>query len=222
VGGRGKVFAEYHQKIAKNTANLVVLGFDYRHYTRISRNFIWANRVAGSTSFGQNKLIYYMGGVDNWIFASFNNGTPVDYEQNYAYQTLATNMRGFQQNIRNGNNFVVLNSELRFPLFSYFLDRPINLRFIRDFQIVAFGDVGTAWTGWNPYAPTNSLFNHYITDGNLDISVTEMKNPWVGGIGVGLRTTVLGYFIRGDVAWGIEDGHISNKPRFYLSFNLDF
>jgi len=222
VGGRGKVFAEYHQKIAKNTANMVVLGFDYRHYTRISRNFIWANRIAGSTSFGKNKLIYYMGGVDNWILATFNNGTPVDLSQDYAYQTLATNMRGFSQNIRNGNNFLLINSELRFPLFSYFMNRPINLRFIRDFQIVAFGDFGTAWTGWNPYSPSNSLFNHYITNGNLDISVTEMKNPWVGGIGVGLRTSLLGYFIRGDVAWGIEDGQIAKKPRFYVSFNLDF
>ena len=222
VGGRGKVFAEYHQKIAKNTANMVVAGFDYRHYTRISRNFIWANRIAGSTSFGQQKLIYYMGGVDNWILASFDNGTPVDYEQNYAYQTLATNMRGFSQNIRNGNNFVVLNSELRFPLFSYLMNRPINMKFIKDFQIVAFGDFGTAWTGWNPYSPNNSLFNTHITDGNLDITVTEMKNPWVGGVGFGLRTTLLGYFIRGDVAWGIQDGKISDKPRFYLSFNLDF
>ena len=222
VGARGKIFAEYYQKIAKSTANMAVIGFDYRHYTRISRNFIWANRVAGSTSFGQQKLIYYMGGVDNWIGASFNDGTPVDYEQNYAYQTLATNMRGFQQNIRNGNNFVVLNSELRFPVFSYFSNRPINYKFIKDFQLVAFGDFGTAWTGWNPYDPSNSLYTTHIHDGSLDISVTEMKNPWVGGVGVGLRTTLLGYFIRGDVAWGIEDGHINKKPRFYISFNLDF
>ena len=222
VGARGKVFAEYYQRIARNTTNMVVVGFDYRHYTRISRNFIWANRIAGSSSFGQQKLIYYMGGVDNWIFASFDQGAPIDYTQNYAYQTLATNMRGFRQNIRNGNNFVVLNSELRFPVFSYFMDRPINYRFIRDFQIVAFGDLGTAWTGWNPYAPTNSLYNTHITDGNLDITVTEMKEPLVGGLGFGLRTTVLGYFIRGDVAWGIEEGHISDKPRFYFSFNLDF
>jgi hypothetical protein len=222
VGARGKIFAEYYQRIAKNTNNMVVVGFDYRHYTRISRNFIWANRIAGSSSFGQQKLIYYMGGVDNWILASFNNGTPVDYSQNYAYQTLATNMRGFQQNIRNGNNFVVLNSELRFPLFSYFMNRPINMKFIKDFQVVAFGDLGTAWTGWNPYSPSNSLFNTYITDGNLDITVTEMKEPIVGGVGFGLRTTIFGYFVRGDVAWGIEDGQIAKKPRFYLSFNLDF
>ena len=222
VGARGKIFAEYYQKIAKNTTNMIVLGADYRHYTRISRNFIWANRIAGSTSFGQQKLIYYMGGVDNWIMAAFNPSTPVDYEQNYAYQTLATNMRGFAQNIRNGNNFIVLNSELRFPVFSYFANQPINLNFIKDFQIVAFGDFGTAWTGWSPYDPNNSLFTSHITDGNLNISVTEMKNPWVGGIGVGLRTTLFGYFIRGDVSWGIEDGHINKKPRFYVSFNLDF
>ena len=163
-----------------------------------------------------------MGGVDNWILARFDIGTPIDFEQNYAYQTLATNMRGFSQNIRNGNNFVVLNSELRFPVFSYFTNSPINMRFIRDFQIVAFADLGTAWTGWNPYSPSNSLYNTYITDGNLNISVTEMKEPIVGGIGFGLRTTVLGYFIRGDVAWGIQDWHLIKGPRYYLSFNLDF
>ena len=163
-----------------------------------------------------------MGGVDNWILLSFNQGTPIDYTQNFAYQTLATNMRGFQQNIRNGNNFVVLNSELRFPVFSYFMNRPINYNFIKNFQVIAFGDVGTAWTGWNPYSPSNSLFNSYITDGNLNITVTEMKEPVVAGFGFGLRITILGYFVRGDMAWGIEDGKISDKPRFYLSFNLDF
>ena len=222
VGARGKVFAEYYQRIARNTNNMFVVGFDYRHYTRISRNFIWANRLAGSSSFGQKKLIYYMGGVDNWILASFDQGAPVDYTQNYAYQTLATNMRGFNQNIRNGNNFVVLNSELRFPVFSYFTNRPINMKFIKDFQIVAFGDLGTAWTGWNPYDPSNSLYNTHINDGNLNITVTEMKEPFVGGIGFGLRTTILGYFIRGDIAWGFQDGQIAKKPRYYLSFNLDF
>ena len=222
VGDRGKVFAEYYQTIQKGSTNLVVLGFDYRHYTRIHRNFIWANRIAGSTSFGQNKLIYYMGGVDNWILARFDNGTPIDYDQNYLYQTLATNMRGFRQNIRNGNSFVVLNSELRFPVFSYLLDRPINMRFIKNFQLVAFGDIGTAWTGWNPYDLNNSLYTTHYHDGNLDISVTQQKEPIVGGIGLGVRTTVLGYFVRGDVAWGIEDGQLIKKPQFYLSFNLDF
>ena len=222
VGSRGKLFAEYYQTINKDSKNLFVVGFDYRNFTRIHRNFIWANRIAGSSSFGQNKLIYYMGGVDNWIMAKFDDETPIDYNQGFTYQTLATNMRGFKQNIRNGNNFLVINSELRFPVFSYLLNRPINMQFIKNFQVVAFGDIGTAWTGWNPYDLSNSLYTSHYHDGSLDISVTKVKEPIVGGVGLGLRTSVLGYFVRGDMAWGIENGHIIKKPQFYLSFNLDF
>ncbi len=222
TGIRSKLFGEYYQLIDLESRNMVVLGADFRHYQRIHRNFIWANRIAGSTSFGKNKLIYYMGGVDNWLLPRFTRETPIDFNQNYAYQTLATNLRGFEQNIRNGNNFLVFNSEFRFPVFSYFLQRPISSDFIRNFQLVAFGDIGTAWTGWNPYNPANSLYTSYIESGAMLISVEVQKDPLVGGLGFGARTTVLGYFVRGDLAWGIEDGYINKKPIFYLSFSLDF
>jgi len=106
-------------------------------------------------------------------------------------------------------------------VFSYLLPNPISASFIRNFQLIAFGDIGTAWTGINPYDPSNSLYTSYIYNGSLTISVTQQKDPLVGGIGFGARTTLLGYFVRGDVAWGIEDAHI-NKPVFYLSFSLDF
>jgi hypothetical protein len=221
TGMRGKVFGEYFQLLDANASNFVVLGFDWRHYQRLHRNFIWANRVAGSTSFGTDKLIYYMGGVDNWLIPSFNQETPIDYTQHYVFQTLATNMRGFNQNIRNGNSFVVFNSEFRFPVFSYLFQNPISSDFVRNFQLVAFGDVGTAWTGPNPYDPSNSLYTSYIENGPLNISVEIQKDPIVGGMGFGARTTLLGYFIRADVAWGIEDLEIS-EPVFYISLSLDF
>lgn len=221
TGMRWKVFGEYYQLIDAKSKNFVVVGFDFRHYQRIHRNFIWANRFAASTSFGNNKLIYYMGGVDNWLFPKFDQQTPIDYGQNYAYQTLATNMRGFNQNIRNGNSFAVVNTELRFPVFSYLFQNPISSNFIRNFQLTAFGDLGTAWTGWNPYNPSNSLYTSYIYSGPLTVSVEVQKDPLVGGMGFGARTTLLGYFVRADVAWGIEDARI-NKPVFYLSFSLDF
>lgn len=48
----------------------------------------------------------------------------------YQFQTLATNMRGFNQNIRNGNNFIVLNSELRVPIFKYLLKSPLKTEFL--------------------------------------------------------------------------------------------
>jgi hypothetical protein len=43
----------------------------------------------------------------------------------------------------------------------------------------------------------------------------------VEGFGGGLRSRILGYFLRGDLAWGVEDGRI-RKPIFYLSLSLDF
>ncbi len=221
TGMRGKLFAEYLQLIDGNASNFVVLGFDWRHYLRLHRNFIWVNRMAGSTSFGTDKLIYYMGGVDNWLIPSFNRDTPIDYDQNYVYQTLATNMRGFNQNIRNGNSFVVINSEFRFPVFSYLFQNPISSDFVRNFQLIAFGDIGTAWTGLDPYNPSNSLYTSYIENYPFHISVEIQKDPIVGGVGFGARTSLLGYFLRADVAWGVED-LVINKPVFYLSLSVDF
>ncbi len=221
-GWRWKIFAEYNQLLfGDKNHNLAVFGFDFRNYKQIHRSFIWANRIAGSTSAGTDRLIYYMGGVDNWLAPKFNRNTPIDFNKHYAYQTLATPMRGFDQNIRNGTSFVVFNSELRFPLFQYFSQTPLSSSFLRNFQIVAFGDVGTAWTGLNPYAPENSLFTNYIDSGPLHISVEVQKEPVVAGFGAGARMHLFGYFVRGDVSWGVEDGHV-NKPVYYLSLSLDF
>lgn len=221
LGTRFKVFGEYYQSINNTEANLAVVGLDYRNYQRIHRTLIWANRFAYSTSFGSRKLIYYMGGLDNWLFPEFNPFTPVDPEQPYAYQTLATNLRGFDQNIRNGNSFAVINSEIRFPVFRYFANRPIKSDFANNFQIVGFGDIGTAWTGSHPWAGDNFLFTNNIDRPPLNITVKVQKEPIVGGFGFGARTRLLGYFIRGDVAWGVEDKKIQDAL-FYLSLSLDF
>ncbi|MBU2650302.1 MAG: hypothetical protein KKA81_05160, partial [Bacteroidetes bacterium] len=220
-GTRSMLFGEYYMQVDERGQDLAVLGLDIRNYQTIHRNIIWANRFAASTSFGNNKLIYYMGGVDNWLVPKFNNETPIDYSQHYAYQTLATNMRGFKQNIRNGNSFVLFNTELRWPVFKYFINRPIKSDFLNNFQVVGFGDVGTAWTGWDPYSSENSLFTRTIWNGSLNITVEEQRDPFVGGFGCGVRSRLLGYFLRGDLAWGVEDGSI-RKPIFYVSLSLDF
>jgi hypothetical protein len=48
-----------------------------------------------------------------------------------------------------------------------------------------------------------------------------MREPIVGGFGFGGRAQVLGYFIRADLAWGVDSGYLL-EPIFYLSFSLDF
>ena len=220
-GTRYKLFSEYYHLLNANKTNMVTIGGDFRHYMKIHRSMILALRLAAGTSFGYNKLVYYMGGVDNWLFPRFNLNTTVSQDQNYAFQTLATNMRGFDQNIRNGNSFFVVNAELRLPVFRYFFNRPVRSDILNNFQVVAFGDIGTAWTGATPYSGDNELFTTYIYRKPLFIKVELLKEPIVEGFGFGLRTRIFGYFIRGDLAWGIEDGRV-RQPIFYLSLSLDF
>jgi hypothetical protein len=226
-GTRAKLFGEYYRQIDKEKTDFFVVGFDARFYKKIHRCFIWANRIAGSTSFGNQKLIYYMGGVDNWFGANnprnFDYTTNIATDQNYAYQTLATNMRGFIQNARNGNSFIVGNSELRFPIFKYLYKRPIRADFIENFQLMTFLDVGTAWTGKSPYDDTNSLNTTVIGNAQSTVIITlnTQHNPIIGGYGWGVRTRLFGYFIRLDRAWGVQDGVVLT-PITYLSLSLDF
>ncbi|PCH98284.1 MAG: hypothetical protein COB85_01865, partial [Bacteroidetes bacterium] len=220
-GTRYKVFFEWYKQVDKKETDLYVLGLDFRHYQKIHRDLIWANRFAISSSFGDNKLVYYLGGVDGWLKPQFNNDVAISQDENYAYQTLATNMRGFWQNIRNGNSFAVINSELRFPVFKFFMNRPMKSDFLRNFQVLAFGDIGTAWTGKTPYSSDNSFNTDNIENGPITVRLIHQREPIVAGYGIGLRTRLWGYFIRIDYARGIQDG-ISQKGLFYWSLSLDF
>ncbi|HET6243300.1 MAG: PD40 domain-containing protein [Bacteroidetes bacterium] len=220
-GTRSKIFAEYYRHLQIEGVNIYVLGLDFRHYIKIHRDFIWANRFAASTSLGSHKLIYFMGGVDNWLLPRFDQETRIDYSQNYVFQTLATNMRGFHQNARNGNSFAVINSELRMPIFRYLVNQPIKSDFINNFQIIGFTDIGTAWNGLSPYSEDNTLNTEIIYANPFVITLKNQKEPIIAGYGFGLRSRLWGYFIRADWAWGVEDGVV--KPRiFYLSLSLDF
>jgi hypothetical protein len=226
-GTRLKVFAEAYKQINQAKSDLYVLGADIRHYIRIHRTLIWANRFAASTSFGRSPLIYYLGSVDNWInlyqatVPTFDQSVAIDYTKNYAYQALATNVRGFSQNIRNGNNFAVFNTELRMPLFRYLAGHPLSSGFLNNFQVVGFADVGTAWSGPHPFTGENAWDTEVITNGPMTITLDANRDPIVAGYGFGIRSMLLGYFVRLDWAWGLENMQV--QPRmFYLSLSLDF
>lgn len=220
-GLRFKLWGEFNHQLDKKQTDFFVLGADVRHYQKIHRTFYWASRVATSTSFGNQKLIYYLGGVDNWLFANFDNSVIPSATQGYQFQTIATPMRGFFQNTRNGNSFAVLNNELRFPIVKYFSKKPIKSDFLENLMFIGFGDIGTAWTGTNPYDPENS-FNTTIVDGaNYEIIIQNQKEPIAYGYGFGARSKLFGYYIRFDMAWGIDD-NVRLKPVRYLSLSLDF
>lgn len=199
------------------------IGFDARHYLRLYRNFIWAVRGAGDFSFGEAKMIYYLGGVDGWISPKFIGQNRPNPSMNYAFQSLAVNMRGYKQNIANGNNAIVLNSEFRLPVFSTLFSKPVNNAFIRNFQLVQFIDLGTAWAGnlKNIQRPTSI----YGPESDNNPVVVRLRaggiGPFAGGYGFGARTTLLGYFAKLDAGWPMN-GLFRGRPMWYFALGLDF
>jgi len=196
------------------------LGFDARYYHKIYRNFIWAGRAAGDFSWGGQKILYYLGGVDGWISPKFNNNQPAA-DQTYAFQSLTLNMRGYNQNIANGNNAVVINSEFRFPIFSTLINRPINNAFLRNFQLVQFLDLGTAWNGkYNGIKRPGEVITAPNTPVLVRIDAGGL-GPFAGGYGFGVRSTLLGYFMKLDAGWPMK-GIFLGKPVWYFSLGFDF
>jgi len=221
IGTRAKFYFENFRNFNKLANAFTVAGFDFRNYLPISKELIWANRIVFATSFGQSKVVYLLGGIDNWLLPKYNENIMIDPEVNYVYKALGVQMRGFTQNIRNGNSYALINSEIRFPLFKYFSVFPMKSRFFETFQLTAFTDIGTAWTGFSPYSDANTLNKRIINNNPLKITVITVGEPIVGGFGIGMRAMLFGYYIKLDHAWGMEGGKIFQNIT-YISLGVDF
>ncbi len=226
-GTKMKIFGEYYSQIGSDiNSHLFVVGTDIRNYLPIHRGMVFASRFAYSTSFGESLLMYYLGGVDNWMNLSrntptFDYSTRINYDKNWVFQAVGTNMRGFVQNVRNGNSFAVANFELRWPIVRYIFDRPISNDFLNNLMIMGFTDVGSAWEGLNPINAVNAYDYEEIYQKPITVVIDRKRSPFVTGVGFGLRSRLLGYYVRTDWAWGIDGGRI--LPRvFYLSLCTDF
>ena len=214
---------------------------DLRHYQKIHRQIIWANRLSYGHFFGNDPKRFMLGGVNSWLFNSedgdnlpvlHTNQSPADL----FFQEFATPMRGFKFNARNGSKYLLLNSELRVPIVQYlFQNAALGSGFFRNFMLTAFSDIGSAYNGASPFSRKNS-YNTQVIGGGLDPSdpnydptntnsfqaiVINYRNPFLFGYGVGARTTILGIYGKVDVAWG-EENFERKGPQIYLSIGYDF
>jgi hypothetical protein len=223
TGTRFKAWGEHFRQPDKwkEKNSIYIVGFDFRHYQPIHRDLTFAFRLCGSSSFGDYKVVNYLGGVDNWLGQKIDNSVLVSSTQGYTFQAFAGPLRGFYVNARNGNNFLLSNSELRLPLFRYLSNRSIKSDFADNFQVIGFFDIGSAWTGKSPYDDANDFNTITVTQTPVTVQLRSNKEPIIYGYGFGLRSKVLGYHMRADWAWGVDDHTV--MPRvFYLSLNLDF
>ncbi len=231
-GTRLKIRYENYRGIGNVGQSFDNLHIDLRNYKKVHRDIIFATRLAFGNFGGPSPKDYMLGGMDNWIFNTKDRRDTPDSpiavasgldNRDLLFNEFVTNLRGFNFNKLSGRTYVLFNGELRFPIVKYFYRGPITSNFFKNFQFVGFTDVGTAWTGRGPFSRQNSLNTVPIGGGTnpFKAMVTNFKNPFLAGYGLGARTLLLGYYVKFDVAWGVED-YVVTSPKYYLTLGYDF
>lgn len=199
-----------------------ISGLDVRHYQPVYRSLTFCARVASSVSYGNQKVLFNLGGVDNWMNEKYDNTTqpPSDVE-NYSYVAPAMALRGHKINVLNGNSYALLNTELRIPVFNLIFNRPLRSEFLNTFQLTPFADMATAWYGVNPFDDKPQRSTRDIGSEPLVVTVERVKNRVQSSYGVGARAFLFGYYVRVDYALPFN-GSESLKPNWSVSLSMDF
>jgi len=228
-GARFKASFEQYDCPGQSNKNFGKLTVDARYYQRIHRGLTFASRASFGAFLGSAKKNFLLGGMDNWLFnSSSRNGAnnPLKLALFYNNSDLLfvryiTNMRGFVYNTQYGSNFFLLNEELRWPIIRYFYRGAISSNFLKNLQLVAFTDIGSAWSGLNPFNSSNNINTQVVYQAPFTATVRNYINPLLIGYGGGIRTLILGYYVKFDVGWGILNFKVQS-PKYYLTFGYDF
>jgi hypothetical protein len=234
-GSRMKIRYDVNKGIngAKGFNRLVI---DLRHYQKIHRDIILATRLSYAQSGGASPKKSVVGGMENWLGYSKNARSiddpltlgannqsllPID-NRDIFFVEFAYNLRGFNINQVSGTSHLLFNAELRIPLVKYLYRGPITSNFFRNLQLVAFSDIGTAWSGKNPlFNKNNTLNTEIVREDYFVATVNNFRNPFLVGYGAGVRTMVFGTYAKLDYAWGLDNGDVL-KPLTYLTLGYDF
>ena len=229
-GTRAKVSLQHYEGLEDKDRSFSNLKVDFRHYQKIHREIVFASRVFYGSFFGRSPNNYLLGGMDNWINQDDNTEgdnnplAPVEEGVNNSellFTEFATNLRGFDYAALVGNNALVLNAELRVPLIRYLQSGPITSNFFRNLQFTGFFDIGSAWTGNSPFNEDNTISNRTIEAASFVIDLKDYRNPWLYSYGFGLRTMLLGYYMKLDVAYPVQNFNVGDA-RFHVTLGYDF
>ena len=230
-GTRGRVEFRQYTGVSESNRSFGNIRVDLRHYQKIHREITLATRFFYGQFVGTNKQTYLLGGVPNWLFNRTNRGQVGDPlvtsnetdNSNILFVEYVTKVRGFDYGELFGSSSMVFNAELRIPVFDYFSRGPVNSTFLRNFQLVGFYDIGSAWDGAIPLTRDNSATEIRFEQENSPFTadIANFRNPWLAGLGGGLRMVLFGYYAKLDVARPIRDFEFE-RTRFYVSVGLDF
>jgi len=230
-GTRAKLEFTHHESVTNRSLSFSNISVDIRNYQKLHREIVFATRLFYGRYFGQNPQSYLLGGMDNWFFNKTNSegkNNPLNVAGNednshLLFVEYVTSLRGFDYSTFYGENALLFNAEIRFPIIRYFYRGPISSNFFKNLQFTGFFDIGSAWSGVSPFQRQNSVNTVIIKDEGspFQAEIQNFKNPWLSSYGAGLRTVILGYYMKFDLAWPIEDYDVG-KPKFYVTLGYDF
>ncbi|HMP98632.1 MAG TPA: translocation protein TolB [Cyclobacteriaceae bacterium] len=232
-GSRGKIAARHFEGVGNSSESFTQFFIDLRHYQKIHKEITFAMRGYAGSFFGRAPKNYVLGGVNNWITDLNRNtnrrgtGNPLSREtesgfnSNLLFLDYATNLRGFNYATLYGNQVMLFNAELRFPIVKYFSTGSIASNFFRNMQFIGFYDIGSAWSGGSPFSTDNRISADIIKQGAFQAEIKNYINPWLYSYGIGMRTMMLGYYMRFDLAWPVENYTVKD-PRLFVSLGFDF
>ena len=186
--------------------------FDYRDYSKLWKDYMFAFRLSGGLSTGENAQYFLLGGTEGWINRAFDGSggnIPIVNAEDYLFLTPVLPMRGYNYNARNGTKFALANFEFRFPLVRYFILGALPIGF-QNILGTAFLDIGSAWKDTRTWQGVTR-----------DPSGAAVTKDLLIGTGFGARLGFLGFPLRIDVAWRYNMQGFS-EPVWYFSLGFDY
>jgi hypothetical protein len=234
TGIKGKVGFMHYQGLNLPNRSFSNFYLDLRNYQKIHKNITLASKLYVGSFMGKNPQNYLIGGMDNWLFNRFYNPpsnrpepspvrNPSGAENSNILFADFVDLRGYDYDEIRGRNVITFTTELRIPLFSYLTRGNITSNFVRNFQLVGFYDIGSAWNDFPPWERVNDQNTEVInTPGSPFVVVlNNFNNPWLQSYGAGLRTVLMNYYVKFDVARPIRNYETENL-KFYFTLGYNF
>lgn len=233
-GFKGKLGYVHYQGMNLSERSFSNVYLDIRNYQKVSKNITFATRLFAGSFFGKNPQSYLVGGMNNWLFNEFHQ-PPANRPETSPIRNAAgaensnilfaefVDLRGYDYDEIRGSNVITFSAELRIPIFSYLSRGNIASNFIKNFQLIGFYDAGSSWTDSAPWERVNDQNTEVIdTEGSpFEITLNNFNNPWLQSYGAGLRTVLLNYYVKFDVARPVRDYSVQ-KTRFYVTLGYNF
>ncbi|MBK8954204.1 MAG: hypothetical protein IPM34_01425 [Saprospiraceae bacterium] len=228
-GWQFKLFFEASKRFELNFSDrtrilpgsLLLTGFDARWHLPILKKSTFSQRAFSYISFGSQRILYHLGGTENWLVPKYENQNPLATSGEYVYSALATEVRGHSYGTRKAASVFGYSAEIRMPLFLYLISNNYKNSILRNFQLMLFYDAAVVWDGFVPEIHKTSTVDYQAENPVVKINLQYNREPWIAGSGFGFRTSLFGYYLRIDHAWQVNNFSFTN-PNWIFSLGLDF